>query len=402
YKGRAFAAFALAVLLTSMSVVQPWLVRPLFNKGFGTAEGVKPDFEIVRLIVSIMVGLLVLRTIGQVFQLRLSLGLGTLVSRHIRNMVYAHMHKLSLSFFAKKQTGTLVTRVTSDTERLWYFVSSVFIDMVLAVMMLIGVGVCVFVMDWKLASFSLLPFPLMFALIVVFHKRLHRSFGRMWHRWGQMTSVVAGALPGVRVIKAFSQENQEVRRFEDKSNALYNVEKAYIAGVRSLFGPTMMLCSSLGTLIVWMLGGWWLSQGKTDLGTLASFQMFLAMFMRPINRIAHMDEMFNRAATSAQRIFDILDTQLVVEYVSSTATSGAATTLTDTTQSWSTDLWLNKIVKITGGTGVDQSRTIASNTATVLTVSSAWAINPDATSTYKILAGGGVTDHGLLTGLGDA
>ena len=98
---------------------------------------------------------------------------------------------------------------------------------------------------------------------------------------------------------------------------------------------------------------------------------------------------------------DILDTQLVIEYVSSTATSGAATTLTDTTQSWSTDLWLNKIVKITGGTGVDQSRTIASNTATVLTVSSAWATNPDATSTYKILAGGGVTDHGLLTGLGD-
>ncbi|MDA2916755.1 hypothetical protein MYX64_07965, partial [Nitrospinae bacterium AH_259_B05_G02_I21] len=98
---------------------------------------------------------------------------------------------------------------------------------------------------------------------------------------------------------------------------------------------------------------------------------------------------------------DTLDTQLVVEYVSSTATAGAATTLTDTTKSWSTDLWKNKIVKITGGTGSGQSRSIASNTATVLTVASAWATNPDATSTYKILAGGGVTDHGLLTGLGD-
>ncbi|MDV2502682.1 MAG: hypothetical protein RX318_01855 [bacterium] len=98
---------------------------------------------------------------------------------------------------------------------------------------------------------------------------------------------------------------------------------------------------------------------------------------------------------------DVLDTQLVVEYVSSTATAGAATTLTDTTQSWSVDLWINKIVKITGGAGSGQSRSIASNTATVLTVSSAWDTNPDATSTYKILAGGGVTDHGLLSGLAD-
>ena len=98
---------------------------------------------------------------------------------------------------------------------------------------------------------------------------------------------------------------------------------------------------------------------------------------------------------------DVLDTQLVVEYISSTATAGAATTLTDTTQSWSTDLWINKIVKITGGTGSGQSRSISSNTATVLTVSSAWTTNPDATSTYKILAGGGVTDHGLLSGLTD-
>ena len=98
---------------------------------------------------------------------------------------------------------------------------------------------------------------------------------------------------------------------------------------------------------------------------------------------------------------DILDTQLVVEYVSSTATAGAATTLTDTTQSWSTDLWKNMVVKITGGTGSGQARSIASNTATVLTVSAAWTTNPDATSTYKILSGGGIKDHGLLTGLAD-
>ena len=309
YKARALGALGLSLLLTAMSMVQPWLAKPLVNEGFGAGPGARPDFGVVVLFVSIMGGLLALRTVGQICQLRLSLGLGTLVSRTIRNAVYAHMHKLSLSFFAKRQTGALVTRVTNDTERLWYFISSMCIDMVLAVLMLAGIGVCLFAMNWKLAMFALMPVPLMFFVMVFFHRRLHRSFRRMWHRWAQMTAVVADALPGVRVIKAFSQERREVQRFEDKSTALFDVEMGYIAGSRSLFGPMMLLASGLGSLIVWLLGGWWLSKGQTDLGTLMAFQGFLAMFLRPIHRIAHMDEMLNRAATSAQRIFEILDTE---------------------------------------------------------------------------------------------
>ena len=99
--------------------------------------------------------------------------------------------------------------------------------------------------------------------------------------------------------------------------------------------------------------------------------------------------------------FDLLDTALGVEMVSSTATAGAATTLTDSTQDWETNLWANDVVKITGGTGSGQSRSIASNTATVLTVSAAWTTNPDATSTYKVLAGAGAflpTSGGTMTG----
>ena len=139
---RAIWAFALALLLTGISMAQPWLLRPLVNKGFGAAPDTQPNFNIIQTVVSVMVSLAVLRCVVQIVQLRLSLGLGTLVSRRIRGAVYAHMHKLSLSFFAGRQTGALVTRVTNDTERLWYFVSSWCIDMALAVLTLVGVGAC--------------------------------------------------------------------------------------------------------------------------------------------------------------------------------------------------------------------------------------------------------------------
>ncbi len=219
------------------------------------------------------------------------------------------MHKLSLSFFASRQTGALVGRITQDTERLWQFVSSTVIEIVLAFLTLVAVGVCLFVMNPKLACFTLLPVPLMLFLTVFFHKRLRLSFRRMWFRWEQMTAVVADALPGVRVIKAFSQEQREVDRFEDRSTALFHDECRYITGVRSIFAPLMLFCSGLGSIIVWLVGGWWLCQGQTDLGTLLAFQGFLAMFLQPLHEIAHMDEQFNRAATSAHRIFEILDTE---------------------------------------------------------------------------------------------
>ena len=315
YKWRAIGAFVIALALTGMGLVPPWFARPLINKGLGAAPGYSPDFGLVSAYVGVMSGFLIVQTFGQIIQLRLSLALGSLVSRRLRGAVYTHLHRLSLSFFSRRQTGALVTRVTNDTERLWHFVSSTFIDIILSILTIIGVGVCLFAMYWRLAVFTLMPIPLMLFLMVFFHNRLHQSFGRLWHRLSKLTAVVADALPGVRVIKAFSQEKREVNRFEDNSGALYEEEMRYFKGSRSLFGPMMMFSAGLGSLIVWLIGGWWLCSGRPgapDVGTLMAFQVFLGMFFRPMHQIAHMDEMFNRAATSAHRVFEILDTQPVI------------------------------------------------------------------------------------------
>jgi len=318
YKWRAVAAFAIALVLTVMELAQPWLTRPLINEGFGADKRYSPNFNLVFLFVGVMSGLLVLRVLGQMVQLRLSLLLGSLVSQKIRNTVYAHLHRLSLGFFSKRQTGALVTRVTTDTERLWYFISSTFIEIILSILTVIGVGICLFVMNWQLAIFTLLPIPVMLFLMIFFHKRLHQSFSRLWHRFAMLTAVVGDALPGVRVIKAFSQEDREVKRFEDMSRALYEEERRYFRGTRSVFGPMMLLAGTLGSLIVWIVGGWWLCTASPgdpnalNVGTLMAFQMFLGLFFRPIHQMAHMDEMLNRAATSAHRVFEILDTQPVI------------------------------------------------------------------------------------------
>jgi ATP-binding cassette subfamily B protein len=311
YKARAICAFALSLVLTAMGMVQPRLSGWMFDDGLGADKNKTADFSIIITAVAIMTGLLVIRTVGEWARLRLSLEIARHVARAIRHDVYAHMHRLSLDFFSKRQTGALVTRITTDTERLWSFIATVAIEMVLSILLIVGVGICLFVWNWKLAIFALLPLPLMAFLTIIFHKRLHQSFRRQWHRWSQMTAVVADALPGVRVIKAFSQEQREVDRFEEKSTALFNEERNYIRGARSLFAPAMMFATGLGSLIIWGVGGWWVYRGYAGLtpGTLVGFQLFLGMFLRPIHQLAHMDDALNRAATSAQRIFEVLDTQ---------------------------------------------------------------------------------------------
>jgi len=304
---RAAVGAGVALVLTLVALVPPWLNEPMIDRGLGT-DGGEADVGLFFICVAVLGAMIVLRAVGRGFEIRLMAALGSRVGRDLRNSVYAHLHKLSLSFFSKKQTGGLVTRVTTDSERIWHFITFTVIEIFTATLTIVGVGVFLFVMNWKLAFFVLLPIPAMLALMVVFHRRLHSRFARVWHRWGRMTAVVADALPGVRVIKAFSQEDREITRFGDANTSVYH-EQLGVIGTLSVFAPAMMLCTHVGHVLVWLVGGWWCIKGDLHVGTLVAFSAFMGMFYRPIHMIAHMDEQFNRAATSAQRIFDVLDTE---------------------------------------------------------------------------------------------
>lgn len=308
YWHHALAGMLLAVLLTLASIAQPYLTKPLVDEGLGQADGQDGSYRLVIWYVALIAGLTVLVAVGSGLQRRLMGQLGSRVARHIRDRVYSHLHTLSLGFFSGKQTGSLVSRVTTDSDRLWDFIAFTVVELVAAVLTLVGVGAAMFSLYWKLALFVLLPIPLMLALMYVFHKTMHRMFHRWTHRWHDMTSVVTGALPGVRVIKAFGQESREIDRFEDKNRRVAEVEMS-LARMFSLFGPVMMLCGHMGQILIWLLGGWWVVNGDIELGTLVAFTGLMMMFYRPIHMLAHMDRAFNRAATSAQRIFEVLDSQ---------------------------------------------------------------------------------------------
>ena len=326
HRWRLIAGVCLAVLGMGMGIAQPLLTKPMIDRGLGGTAGFQPNLRLFLTYLSCFAGLMVLTSLTGAIERRLVFRLGTIVSTKIRETVYAHLHKLSLSFFAKKQTGGLVTRVTRDSDRLWGFLAFTCVDVVVGLLTIVGVSIAMFMTNWKLACFALTPIPLMVFLMVFFHKTMHRLFRKWWHRWGQLTAVVADALPGVRVIKAFSQERREIERFGVKNRLVYDQQMKFVSTV-TVFGPLMMFCTRLSVLVVWVVGGMWVvndypevtrligadrsaeTSSLMTVGTLFAYMGLLNMFLRPIHMIAHMDEMFNRAATSAQRIFEILDTE---------------------------------------------------------------------------------------------
>ncbi|MCX7590214.1 MAG: ABC transporter transmembrane domain-containing protein, partial [Kiritimatiellae bacterium] len=306
YWWQAVVGFLLALVGTFAALVRPYLTRPMLDRGLGLETRFQPDYRTLLYFVGIMVVLSVIGLVAECFRERLMATLGSKIGRDIRDRTYAHLHKLSLSYFSRKPTGSLVTRITSDSDRIWDFIAFTLVEAVISIITILGVGTALFILNWRLACIVLIPIPVMFVLMIVFHQRLHAGFHRLFHRWSVMTAVVADALPGVRVIKAFSQEKREVERFGQRNREFYEDEVGMIT-IWTLFRPVMHLCTQVGTILVWVVGGYWVICGRMTAGTLMAYVGYMWMFYGPIHMVAHMDRMFNRAATSVQRIFEILD-----------------------------------------------------------------------------------------------
>ncbi len=308
YKWQAILGFVLALLVLMDSLIRPGLAKPMFDKGLGLGKGQVASYGVLMKYVALLAGLIIFSAVVGAIRQRIMAMLGSRISRDIRDRTYEHLHKLSLSYFSKKPTGSLVTRITSDSDRIWDFVAFTVIEAIISILTILGVGVALFILDWRLACIVLLPIPLMIFLTLWFHRKLHTGFDQLFHRWSMLTAVVADALPGVRVIKAFGQERREVQRFQDQNADFYTREIGMV-NIWTLFGPLMMFCTQVGSILVWIVGGYWAVHGRISPGTLVAFNSYMWMFFGPIHMIAHMDRMFNRAAASVQRIFEVLDTE---------------------------------------------------------------------------------------------
>jgi ATP-binding cassette subfamily B protein len=317
YRGQVAFGMASAALLTALSLIPPYLtgylidevVRPVQAGTRGAADALAVAWWVVGAIALAHV----LRQLCAWARLRWMAILGEHVARDLRSELYEHLQRLSLSFYSRKKTGSLITRVTADTDRLWEFLALGVVDVSLAVIQLAGLGAVLLYLDWKLGLVMTLPVPLLCVWVYVHGQRMNELFLRAWRKWSRVTDVVADTIPGMRVVKAFHQEGREKLRFGERNEAA-TAEFNRIHDTWTSFWPGLMMAVRVMIIAVWALAvprllGDGAAAATLSSGTFVAFLLYLTMFMPPIEIIGQIARIMNRATSSAHRIFEVLDTE---------------------------------------------------------------------------------------------
>ena len=228
------------------------------------------------------------------------------ISADLRNQTYAHLQKLSLEYFGGKRTGDLMSRVSTDTDRLCNFLSDSVVDFASDVLMLIGTAAVLLYIDPYLAVASLLPFPFIAYLLFQTRDKLQNGFLHGGRTWAHMTSVLADTIPGIRVVKAFAQEKREIERFRQANTAVVAANDK-VNSVWTFFWPLVALVNQVGLLVVWGFGAWRVFDFQITVGVLTAFLAYIGRFYSRLESMSRMATNAQRAAASAQRIFEVLD-----------------------------------------------------------------------------------------------
>ena len=230
----------------------------------------------------------------------------------LRNRIFNQYQRLSFAYHDRSQTGQLMSRATSDVEQIRFFVSQGLINGALMLLTFVAVLGVLLLTNWKLALLSLATMPVLFVIAVLFARQLRPMFSKVQQETAQLSTVLQEDLSGMRVVRAFAQEDQETTKF------LYSSDRLAIATSRTmeLFAmrnPLLQFIAGIGTTAVVWYGGLQVIDGTMSLGTMVEFSGYLLLLQRPIRMLGMTINTYARAVAAGERIFEILDAQSEIE-----------------------------------------------------------------------------------------
>ncbi len=305
YAARIALMLGMMLLISLSATLEPYMSgRVLFD------QVLKPGGQYygqIGLFVGIMV-LLRVTVVGlNIIMGRTSARIGSGLIYDLKTRIFAALQRLSLSFFSRQQTGKLMTRVNRDSMRiLYFFLDGVpyFIQNALTILFVFGV---MFSLDWRLSLFVLIPFPVVvYAFQIMFPK-----FIRLWQKenahQSRMNALIADSLKGARVLKAFGKEEVANKRFAGINEGLRGVI-TQTGRLDSLFHPLFTALIGMSLLTIWGYGGWQVLHENMSFGVLISFTGFIGMLYDPLDFMVWIVRWYSDSMTSAQRMFEIIDT----------------------------------------------------------------------------------------------
>jgi len=232
--------------------------------------------------------------------------LGERIRYDLRRDMFLHLQKLSLSYYSRTPVGWIMSRVTSDSERVADLVTWGLLDMTWGIMNILSAMVFMFIINWQLALVVMVALPILFFVAIEFRKRILTQFREVRKMNSKITGAYNENITGVRVIKALGREKENMKEFDKLSGNMY--QAGYRAAwLSALFLPTVQLISAfaLGG-IVW-LGGLQANNGLLTIGGIQAFVSYVTFMLWPIQDLARVFAEMQRSMASGERIFSLLD-----------------------------------------------------------------------------------------------
>ncbi|NLN40940.1 MAG: ABC transporter ATP-binding protein [Clostridiales bacterium] len=237
------------------------------------------------------------------------MGASNLFDYEVRNEMFDHMLSLSMRFFHRSRIGELMALATNDLGSLRMILSRGFNLITNTIILLIGsIVVMAGYMDLRLTIYAFLPFPFLVWIMVKFGPMINRRFRRVQESFSDLTRMTQENISGIRVIKAFVQEENEIDNFAQLNQENFDINMA-LAKVQAIFYPSIGLISSLSFLITFIYGGNLVINGTITLGDFVAFNGYLGIIIRPIISIGMIINFTQRAKASADRIHVLFQRQ---------------------------------------------------------------------------------------------
>jgi len=299
YRRAVVISFALAALARGAAAVIPYLVGLTIDR---IGDGNNNLWPLAIAIFGAGLVNLAFSSTRRLVAGQVSLG----VEYDLRNRMYAHLQSLELGFFDAQQTGQLMSRATVDLQSVRFFLGYGLVFILQSIVTVLVAGVLMFSLNPLLALLTLSPMPLL-VWVAFRYGRLNRPAAQeVQQRIAELTADVEENVSGVRVVKAFAQEQRQLERFENSAGRVYD-QSMVSTRLRAIYQPLLGFIPMLGMAAVLLVGGRQAARGDISIGDFVAFYGYVAMLTGPVRMLGMALGMAQRAVASGARVFELLD-----------------------------------------------------------------------------------------------
>ena len=291
--------------LVAIQLVGPWLVKLMIAAV--TAPDAGPEaLALIAKLALVTLAIYVLRAFMQFVRSYAAHVAGWHVVADVRNEVDRHLQRLSLRFYADKQTGQLMSRTVNDSELLEQLVAHAIPDLLVNLFTFAGVTAVLVSMSWQLALLAMLPIPLVLLALRAFSRYVRPAFRRRQAELGELNAALNDNFSGIREIQAFTREDSEGERIW-KRIARYRDSLLHALRLMAVFHPSIEFAASLGTIVLIYFGGKLVLDKTLPVADLVAYFLYLELLYQPVRALGNVWESIQQSLAGADRIAELLE-----------------------------------------------------------------------------------------------